>query len=352
MTASSALQPAHQPKLGSTFALSGCRPFPLSAAELDDYDRHYEYWEAGVAWELRSTSPRHERPGGRLAELVGDIAKMRGTPITTFRTADLQERGIGGTRIRAAQADELIYLDYRYAVPAVFVIGELPLPDVVFEVDLTTDIRDRKLDVYAAWGVRELWVEVPDADLPSKRKRPGLTIHILEDGRFREQGESAAFPTLTAREIHAALNELGTTEASVETARRVGGIMGRRAGTGPEDDPFLGVERRLSRHEGHSEGRREGLREGRREGLREGRREGRREGLREGRREGLREGRHEGRRDARMSMLESILGARGIDVTPGLRAEADRIAALPHDAVTRAALESTDLDDFLSRLRC
>ena len=303
MTASTTLQSAPRPDLGSTFALSGCRPFPLSAAEMADYDGHYEYWEAGVAWELRDTSPKHEQPGGRLAELVGDIAKMRGTPIATFGTADLQERGTGGTPIRAAQADELIFLDYRYAVPDVFVVGEFPLPDVVFEVDLTTDIRDRKLDVYAAWGVRELWVEVPDADLPSKRKRPRLTIQILEDGRFRECGESAAFPTLTAREIHAALNEPSTTAATVGTARRVGEIMGRRTGTGPEDDPFLGVERRLSR------------------------------------------------RDERMSMVESILGARGIDVTPGLRAEADRIAALPQDAVTRAALESTDLDDFLRRIR-
>ena len=105
MTASTAQQPAYRPNLRSTFALSGCRPFPLSAAEMADYDGRYEYWEAGVAWELRSASPKHERPGGRLAELVGDIAKMRGTPVTTFRTADLQERGIGGARIRAAHQE-------------------------------------------------------------------------------------------------------------------------------------------------------------------------------------------------------------------------------------------------------
>ena len=307
MTASPTLKSAYRPKLGSTFALSGCRPFRLSVAEMADYGGHYEYWEAGIAWELRDVSPKHERPSTRLAELIIDIAKMRGTPIEMFRTADLQERGAGGARIRAAQADELIYLDYRYEVPDVFVVGDLPLPDVVFEVDLTTDIRDRKLDVYAAWGVRELWVEVPDADLPSKRKRPGLTIHLLQDGRLREHGESVAFPTLTAREIHAALNEPSTSAATVETARRVGGIMGRRTGTGPEDGPFLRVERRLSRREG--------------------------------------------RLDERISMLEGLLGARGIDVTPGLRAEAHRIAALPPDTVIRAALESTDLDDFLRRLR-
>ena len=303
MAASSPLQSSPRQKLGSKFALSGCRPFPLSAAEMADYDGRYEYWEAGIAWELRDVSPKHERPSVRLAELLGDIAKIRGTPIEMFRTADLQERGVGGTRIRAAQADELVYLDYHYAVPDVFVVRELPLPDVVFEVDLTTDIRDRKLDVYAAWGVPELWVEVPDADLPSKRKRPGLTIHLLEGGRFRQSAESVAFPTLTAHEIHAALNEPGTSAATVDTARRVGAIMGQRAGTGPDGDPFLRVERKISR------------------------------------------------RDGRMSMLEGVLGARGIRATPRLQAEADRIDALPHDAVVAAALESTDLDDFLRRLR-
>ncbi|MCY4058537.1 MAG: hypothetical protein OXG44_11100, partial [Gammaproteobacteria bacterium] len=147
MAASLPLQSTHQRKLGSTFELTGCKSFPLSAAEMADYDGRYEYWEAGVAWELRDVSPKHERPSARLAELVADIAKMRGTPIEMFRTADLQERGVGGTRIRAVQADELVYLDYHYEVPDVFVVGELPLPDVVFEVDLTTDIRDRKLDV-------------------------------------------------------------------------------------------------------------------------------------------------------------------------------------------------------------
>ena len=39
------------------------------------------------------------------------------------------------------QADELVCLDWRYGLPEVFVVGDLPLPDVVFEVDLTTDIR-------------------------------------------------------------------------------------------------------------------------------------------------------------------------------------------------------------------
>ena len=303
---------ATQPLQSPTYTLSGCDPVPMSSAEVADYEGRYEYWEAatGLAWVLRDASPKHEHPSSRLVALVNDIGKMRGTPITMYGNADLQEREADGARLRAAQADQMIYLDCPGRPPEMIVVGVFPLPDVVFEVDLTTDIRDRKLDVYAAWGVPELWVEVPDADLPSKRKRPGLTIHRLEGGRFREHGESAAFPTLTAREIHAALNEPSASAATVDTVRRVGAIMGRRTGTGPEDDPFLGVERRLSR----------------------------------------REGRREGRRDERMSMLEGLLEARGMDITPRLGAEAHRIAALPQDTLLRAALESTDLDDFLARL--
>ena len=297
----------------------------MTDTDLIDYEGRYEYWEDGVAWELREPGPRHEWPCGRLAELIFDIAKMRGAPIALLGTTGLQERDTWGTRLRAVQADQLVCLDWRYGLPDVYVVGEIPVPDVVFEVDLTTDIRDRKLDVYAAWSVPELWVEVPDADMPSKRKRPGLTIHLLEDGRFRESAESLAFPTLSAREIHAALNEPSTSAATVETARRVGGIMGRRIGTGPDDDPFLSVERRLSHREGHRQGHREGHRQGHHEGHREG------------------------RRDERISMLEGLLRARGIDITPTIQAEADRIAALPQDRILRAVLDSTDSDDFLSR---
>ena len=303
MTAFPTLRSAPRTEFQRPFALSGCRPFAMTDTHLIDYEGRYEYWEAGVAWELREPSLKHERPCSRLAELIGDIAKMRGAPITLLGTTGLQEHDARGNRVRSVQADELVCLDWRYGLPDVYVVGEIPLPDVVFEVDLTTDVRDRKLDVYTAWGVPELWVEVPDADLPSKRKRPGLTIHVLEDGRFRESGESLAFPTLSGLEIHAALNEPSTSAATVDTVRRVGGIMGRLAGTGPEDDPFLGVERRLSRG------------------------------------------------DERIAMLEGLLAERGIDTSQGLRAEAHRIAALPQRAILRAALESVDLDDFLRRLR-
>ena len=69
----------------------------------------------------------------------------------------------------------------------------------------------------------ELWVEVPDANMPSKRKQSGLTILLQDGGTFRESAESVAFPTLSAREIHAALNEPSMSAATVETVRRWAG---------------------------------------------------------------------------------------------------------------------------------
>lgn len=320
---------APRTELGPTYSLSGCEPMPLSVTEIANYEGRYEYWEAETetAWVLRDTSPNHEQPSARLVGLVQDIAKMRGTPIVLYGTADLQERDADGARVRAAQADQLIYLKCPDHLPPVFVVDDFPLPDVVFEVDLTTDVRDRKLDVYASWGVSELWVEVPDAHMPSKRKPPGLTIHILKDGVYMPRRESVAFPTWSAREIHNALNEPYTSAITVGTLRRVGEAMGRLVGTGPDNDPFLGAERNISRLAG--------LRAGRTMGRQEGREEGRREGL-------ARE---------RLSTIDRLLASRDIRVDATLNDVADRIATMPHDTVLEAALECADFADFLHRLR-
>lgn len=297
----------HRP-VGTT-ALSGCRPVPMSGDEIACCEGRYEYWEADteIAWMVRDASPRHEEPRGRLVALVNNIGMIRGTPITMYGNADLQERDARGARLRAVQADQLVYLACPAHPPQVIVVGAYPLPDVVFEVDLTTDVRERKLALYESWGVPELWVEVPDADMPSKRQRPGLTIRVLRHGRYRESAESVAFPTLSAHEVHRALNEPWTSTMTVATVRRVGEAMGRLVGTGPQDDPFLGAERRAALREGQ-----------------------------------LRE---------RLSTLEGLLPARGIPVAGQLDSETDRIAAMPRQALLKAALESVDLGDFLRRVR-
>ena len=142
--------------------------------------------------------------------------------------------------------------------------------------------------------------------MPSKRKRPGLTIHVLKDGEYRQRAESDAFPTLSAEEIHRALNEPWTSSFTVATMRRVGEAMGGLTGTGPDNDPFLGVERRMSRQAGL--------------------------------------------RRERLSTVESLLAARAIHVGGQLDDEADRLVAMPRGTMIEAALECSDHGDFLRRL--
>ena len=101
------------------------------------------------------------------------------------------------------------------------------LPDVVLEVDNTTDVRRNKLGLYESWGFPEVWVEVPDEPEP---------------------------------EIHRALNEPELSEQTAEVLDRMGRALGAAEGTGPDDDPFLRRQRRHSRAAGHAEGRAEALR--------------------------------------------------------------------------------------------
>ena len=125
-------------------------------------------------------------------------------------------------------------------------------------VDNTTDVRRGKLSLYESWGFPEVWVEVPDTASPSRPAalRPGLTIHLLEDERYRTASDSRAFPGWTAQEIHRALNEAELSEATTAALRRVGRALGAAEGTGPDDDPFLRAERMEGRAEGRAETRR------------------------------------------------------------------------------------------------
>ena len=133
------------------------------------------------------------------------------------------------------------------------------------EVDNTTDVRSGKLALYESWGFPEVWVEVPEQSSPSRPAglRPGLTIHLLQGGRFRTASSSRAFPSWTAQEIHLALNEREVSYVTMAALRRVGRTLGAAVGTGPDDDPLLRAERLQS----HAEGRTEALVETQREAV-------------------------------------------------------------------------------------
>ena len=188
----------------------GCRPVHLSRDEVAGYDGRFEYWDRDteVAMVCEPTSYYHERPAQRLARLVQTIAHVRGTPIEAVGATDLLVRNARGERQRIMQADQILFLRAVETVPRghAIEVGVDALPDVVLEVDHTTDVRRGKLSLYESWGFPEVWVEVPDEAAPSRpaSRRSGLTIHVLGDEGLRTAPSSRAFSGWSAEEIHRA----------------------------------------------------------------------------------------------------------------------------------------------------
>ncbi len=187
------------------------------------------------------------------------------------------------------------------------------LPDVVLEVDYSTDVRVRKLRLYEAWGFPEVWVDVPDERSSPRSRLCGLTIHVLEAGRYRTASASRAFPGWTAVEIHRALNEQIVSRETLEALRRVGRRLGAAEGTGPDDDPWL----RSERAEGRVAGRAEGLAEGRADLLR---------------------------------AVAGILEARRVAVSRGLVERLAHLDDMPAGKLVRAAQECASEEEFLRLL--
>ena len=182
------------------------------------------------------------------------------------------------------------------------------MPDVVLEVDHTTDVRRRKLGIYEAWGFPEVWVLVPPE---SRMRAPGLNIHLLRGGRYREAPESSAFPGWRAEEIYFALIEGPLSPGARPALERVARAMGAREGAGPEDDPITRSIVLQAEAKGHEEGRRE----------------------------------------ATAANALAVLRARGIDVTPSLAEDRTLFSDLSGDALMAAAVACRDETDFRRRIR-
>lgn len=238
-------------------AFPGCRPFRLSPDAVDTYDGRFEFWDAETetAWAVAEpTGGAHERPSRRLAALCEVIASLRGGPIECRGSVDLVWNAAERSRRRILQADEVVWIyPARARIPeGGLILGTHDLPDVVLEVDHTTDVRRGKLDLYAAWRFPEVWVEVPDVTPPSRPagRTPGLTVYRrAAAGRYRAAAASGALPGWTADAIHAALNEPVRSPATARALERVARTLGARDGTGPDDTPWLRRQRAASRTE-------------------------------------------------------------------------------------------------------
>ena len=291
------------------------RRFHLPPEALEDHERRFELWDrpTRTALEVREpTSPYHERPSQMLAALAERIAAVRGHPIRCFGTMDLTLPGADGKPARIMQADQSLYLHPQRANivgPSAMVIGEHHHPDVVLEVDRSTDVRRHKLALYEAWKFPEVWVDVPD-EAPRPRKARGAIIYLLEDGTFREADESRAFPGWRASEIHQALNEDTLSEHTAAILERVGTALGSREGTGPDDDPLLRSQRRQARAETLAN-----------------------------------------ERAQRATLVRHILTARDINVAADFPRHDPAFVQADPKALAEAAMRCADKADFLARLR-
>ena len=244
----------------------GCESFHLPASEVDHYEGRLEFWDGATetAWRIPETPIDHEEPSRLLAQTAGQFAMLRGSRIECYGSSDLVLLDATGRKRWLLQADETLYLHpdrVRLAGPGIYV-GADPLPDVVLEVDHTTDVRRRKLGIYEEGGFPEVWVLVP---WESSVRTPGLTIHVRHGEEYREEEASRAFPGWRTEEIYRALTESPSSETAWPALERVALSMGAREGTKPEDDPLMGSYIARLRAKGRAQGHREGHAQGRME---------------------------------------------------------------------------------------
>ncbi len=257
--------PADSAELAPLIDFPGCDRISMTWDEVVAYDGRVEYWSAmaGTARILRDGGRVHESPVGILSEIVVRLSLERGSRIRLYQSVYLLERDEDGRPRQMMEADQTLYLHPGVRLPRgeAVVKGEDPLPEVILEVDHTTDVRRNKLSLYEAWGFPEVWVETPDEPSRSRPRRlqPGLTLYLLDEGRYRIADESRAFPGWRAASIHASLNETTLSPRTLTELTRVGRRLGRREGTRPEDDPQLAGHRRQAHDTGLREGRADGL---------------------------------------------------------------------------------------------
>ena len=242
----------------SDLEFTGCDRRPMTVAEYDAHDGRVEFFDSasGLAWMVREPAgPGHEAPRQTVVHLIGLISHFRGAPISCLGEAQLRLFDAESRQFRSIHPDQLVFLRQDFEDPRDFpflAVGRGPYPEVVIEVDHTTDVRRNRLRLYEEWKFPEVWVEVPDAYSPSRprRSRPGLDIYLLEGDGFIRARESRAFPGWLATEIHRGMNERSLSAETAKVLERVGRALGEREGTGPDDDPWLGRFGREQRAEG------------------------------------------------------------------------------------------------------
>ena len=184
----------------------GCHTRRMTTSEYDTYEGRIEFFDSRTEMAVFANEAAHlahEGPRERLPMLLERIAMLRGSPIVCLGESDIHRQFPEG-HSRRIEADQLVFLNpaaLDQVGPFFLIAGdEEPKPDVVLEVDNTTDTRRNRVILYEAWGFPEVWVEVPSAYAPSRPRglRSGLRIYLMEEGGYVPAEESRALPTWRA----------------------------------------------------------------------------------------------------------------------------------------------------------
>ena len=290
----------------------GCESFHLPASEIDRYEGRLEFWDGHTETGLEGlrahvhSSMRQPCQAAGADGWSGSRDAARLAVSSCFGSADLVRLDATGRKRWLMQADQVLYLHperSRLKGPAIDV-DEDPLPDVVLEVDHTTDVRRRKLDIYKESGFPEIWVLVP---WEASVRAPGLAIHVRREDGYREEAASRAFPGWKAEEIHRALTETPLSETAWRALERTALAMGAREGTTPDDDPLMRSMSTKLRAQGQALGR--------------------------------------------MELVAVALGAKGIEVASDFAQYRTLLAGLPIERLKEAVLACTSEADFRRRIR-
>ncbi len=119
--------------------------------ELGD-DRHARLTYDGEMLEIMSPGAKHELIANTISDMIAILSLEWSVDLTNFGSTTFQ------TEARGFEADKAYYLDARRRIRDIEKVDLRtdPPPDLVIEVDITSDSRDR-IKTYAALGVPEVW---------------------------------------------------------------------------------------------------------------------------------------------------------------------------------------------------
>jgi Uma2 family endonuclease len=153
--------------------------------------------------EIMSPGPEH----GKYPNFIDDLVRA----FCDRRKIELEKLGNTTWKKRASKKGVEADCCY-YIANAERVIGKReiklevdPLPDIVVEIDLSTD-SSRKFHIYAALGVSEIWIYDGDT----------VVFHSLNKGRYTESASSRFLPALSGPLLAEALKmskSVGQTKA-------------------------------------------------------------------------------------------------------------------------------------------